>query len=82
MGLFNDKSAGSGFGPRKRPRRGEIQDVFHQHDREIWPIRLGRSRSVYFRTASSDPDSNKTRASWLFEGRSLGLKLSNTMSTH
>ena len=24
-GLFNDKFAWSGFGPRQRPRRGEIQ---------------------------------------------------------
>jgi len=37
LGIFNDKSVGNGFGPHQRPRRGEIQEVFHQFNRGNGP---------------------------------------------
>jgi len=48
----SDRSEGETDGVRFFDHLRRIVSLFNDNDREIWPIRLGRSRLVYSRTAS------------------------------
>ncbi len=53
--LFNDKSAWSGFGPRQRPQRGEIQGVFDHYNRIVGHFGAFSANITFDQTASKNP---------------------------